>query len=137
MPDLVRRFIALVSRLAPRRARREFRAEWDAELAAAWQARRDRTWRGDAQVARRAIGSIPDAWFLFRQQWSADMFLQDVRYAPRLMRHRPGYTALVVLMLALGIGANTAVFSVIDGVLLRPLPFSDPSRLVMVWENDR
>jgi putative ABC transport system permease protein len=137
MPDVVRRFIALVSRLAPQWARREFRAEWEAEMATAWETRTRGSLREDVRVVSRAIGSIPDAWFLFRQQWSADMLLQDVRHALRLMRLRPGYTALVVLMLALGIGANTAVFSVINGVLLRPLPFGDPSKLVMVWENDR
>src|SRR5918993_5047044 len=124
MPDLLRRFVALVSRLAPGAARREFRAEWEAELAT------------DPRLTR-ALGSIPDAWFLFRQQWSADMLLQDLRYAVRLMGQRPGYTATIVLTLALGIGANTAVFTVINGVLLRPLPFKDPDALMVIWENDR
>jgi len=137
MPELLRRFIALVSRLAPRWARREFRAEWEAELSAAWPSRADPGWRTRGTVALKAAGSIADAWYLFRQQWSLDMVMQDVRYALRLVRQRPGYAALVILMLAIGIGANTAVFGVIDGVLLRPLPFKDPSSLVMVWENDR
>jgi putative ABC transport system permease protein len=137
MSDITRRFIALVSRLAPASARREFRAEWEAEIETAWRERPHRSWRDSARVVRRAAGSVPDAWFLFRQQWSLDMLLHDVRYAVRLMAQRPGFTAVVVLTLALGIGANTAVFTAINAVLLRPLPFGEPERLMAVWENDR
>jgi putative ABC transport system permease protein len=62
--------------------------------------------------------------------------LQHLRFGFRLIRKSPGFYATVILVLALGIGANTAVFSVVDAVLLRKLPFRDPDRLVMIWEKN-
>src|SRR5262245_17049673 len=64
-----------------------------------------------------------------------DALLQDTRYALAMMRRNPGFTAAGLLTLALGIGATTAVFSILYGVLLRPLPFPGAHRLVRVWEE--
>jgi putative ABC transport system permease protein len=62
-----------------------------------------------------------------------ESLLQDLRFALRGLRRSPGFTAAAVLCLALGIGANTAVFTLLDSILLQPLPFEDPDRIVMVW----
>jgi putative ABC transport system permease protein len=62
--------------------------------------------------------------------------IQDLRHGVRLLRRAPGFAALAVSALAIGIGANTAVFSLVNAVLLKRLPYEDPDRLAIVWERN-
>ncbi len=138
-PAVFRRLWALV-------CRKSVEQQLDDELAFHLQMQREENERqGMAEEAARlaairSFGSVAKSKESCREQKGvplAEAVGQDVRYGTRKLLGSPLYSTVVLLTLALGIGANTAVFSLLDTVLLRPLPFSDPDRIVVIWENDR
>jgi predicted permease len=127
------RLITYVGVIVPRRLRAEWKQEWLAELLfrerllADWD---NLTWKTRLALFRRSLGALLDALWLQQLRLEDDM-LQDIRYGLRILLKHKVSSSIAVLSLALGIGANTAIFSVIDALMLRSLPVKDPQRLVL------
>src|SRR5882672_1178642 len=132
------RLIRFIGVIVPRRFRARFRQEWEAELEyrEATLARWDRLdWRNKLELLWRSLGAFWDALWLQPQRLEDEMF-QDLRFGVRMLLKNPGFTVIAALTLALGIGVNTALFSLFNAVALRPLPVKDPDRVVKVYRKE-
>ncbi len=130
--------IQFIGVLVPRRLRADWRQEWEAELRyretllAEWD---KLDWKNKLDLLRRSLGAFWDALVLQPRRLE-DEAMQDLRFGMRMLVKHKRFTAVALLTLGLGIGACTAIFSVVHAVLLKPLPFAEPERLVVMWKKD-
>ena len=120
---LVRHGLRQLSRLAPRWRRDDWLREWSSEIDASRTAR----------PLSLMLGATAHVGWLWSHEWSIDLIGADVNYAIRTLLARPAFAVLVMATLALGLGATTAMFTVVDAVMLRSLPFPRADRLVAIW----
>ncbi|MBO0725817.1 MAG: ABC transporter permease, partial [Blastocatellia bacterium] len=126
--------LRLIGVIVPRRLRADWRQEWEAELIyretllVEWD---KLSWRGKLSLLWHSAGAFADALWLQPKRLEDEMF-QDLRFGVRMLLKSKGFTAVAALSLALGIGANTAIFSLLDALLLKPLPVRRPEQLVLV-----
>src|SRR5262249_9455944 len=121
------RIIDAAQWLAPVSRRRDWRRQWRADIRHAWAAHEleRASAPGSVSIALRTAGALRHAFWLRGHVRHIEMISQDVRYGWRFLTRHPGFTALAVATLAIGIGANTTIFTLTNAVLLRPLAARD------------
>ena len=130
--------ITLIGVIVPRRLRADWRQEWEAELSyretllAEWD---QLNWRTKLDLLWHSAGALMDALWLQPRRWEDEM-IQDLRFGVRMLLKNKSFTAVAILSLALGIGANTAIFQLLDAVRLRTLPVKAPQELAEVHLAD-
>ncbi|HKY03949.1 MAG TPA: ABC transporter permease [Blastocatellia bacterium] len=126
--------IKIVSLIVPARLRPDWRREWISELQhreARLRTWRRLDWRARLDLVKRSLGAFSDALWYQGHRWEDEM-IQDLRYGIRMLLGSPVFTAVAVLSLALGVGANTAIFSLVNAVLLESLPVKNPDQLILL-----
>jgi len=130
--------IAFIGVFVPRRLRADWRQEWEAELRyresllSRWD---NLNWRNKLDLLWHSLGAFADALWLQPRRMEDEMF-QDLRFGLRMLAKNPGFTLIAIFTLALGIGANAAIFNLINAVLLKPLSGREPERLVGLYSRD-
>ena len=131
-----RLLLHLAAWIVPRARRPEWRDEWLAEIYHRLLAL-DRAGLLQIQARRdlliRTIGALPHALWVRHSEWRLDMLLQDLVYALRVNWKRPAFSLLVIATLGIGVGANSAMFSIVNAVLIRPLPFPQAEQLIYAF----
>src|ERR1041385_1167160 len=132
--------ISFIGVIVPGRVRADWRQEWIAEMryrGGMLAEGEQLNWRTKTNLVWLSASAFWDALWMQTYRWEDAMF-QDIRYAIRMMRKAPGFTAVAVLALALGIGANTAALSTVNGMVLRPLSVPDATELMQpFWGSQK
>ena len=143
---LAEAIVSVAAVMVPHARRRAWHEEWSSEIWHFLQLRErendrakgmsevtDGTDRSGLKLVVRCLGAFPHALWIWGEEWSMDTVVQDIRYALRTLAKRPLFALMTIITVALGIGGTTAIFSLVNAILLRPLPIPEAERVMWVW----